>query len=126
MATTVKPAGLTITRAGLKFTLTWKCADEDYDGGIEVQWRSWQGGATKATQAWTEWTNINVLRGETTASKSFSASSFFPTTDQYLFGVVFHVAVPGIELFMGPACPSDDPAAGIHEERLARGGGLVD
>ena len=91
MATTVKPAGLTITRAGLKFTLTWKCADEDYDGGIEVQWRSWQGGATKATQAWTEWTNISVLRGETTASKSFSASSFFPTTDQYLFGVVFRV-----------------------------------
>ena len=91
MATTVKPAGLTITRAGLKFTLTWKCADEDYDGGIEVQWRSWEGGATKATQAWTEWTAISVLRGETTASKSFSASSFFPTTDQYLFGVVFRV-----------------------------------
>ena len=89
--TTVKPAGLTIARAGLKFTLTWKCADEDYDGGIEVQWRSWQGGATKATQAWTEWTAISVLRGETTASKSFSASSFFPTTDQYLFGVVFRV-----------------------------------
>ena len=91
MASTVKPAGLTITRAGLKFTLTWKCADEDYDGGIEVQWRAWQGGATKATQDWTAWTNISVLRGETTASKSFSASSFFPTTDQYLFGVVFHV-----------------------------------
>lgn len=92
MATaTVKPAGLTITRAGLKFTVTWKVVDENYDGGVEVQWRSWQGGSTKATQAWTEWTSITIYRGDTSASKSFSAASFFPTTDQYLFGVVFRV-----------------------------------
>ena len=88
---TVKPAGLTIARAGLKFTLTWKCADQDYDGGIEVQYRTYEGGSAKSTRGWTSWTKISILRGETTASKSFSASSFFPTTDQYLFGVMFRV-----------------------------------
>lgn len=92
---TVKPAGLSVTRAGLKFTLTWKCADEDYDGGIEVNVRAFVGQynkkGVKGAAAWTDWAKISVLRGETSASKSYSASSYYPTTKNYLWGVEFRV-----------------------------------
>ena len=98
---TIKPAGLTVTRAGMKFTVTWKVMDENYDGGIEVQYRTWEGGRKKADQDWTAWKSVTVYRGDTSASKSFSASSYYPVlqvSDDYpdgkevfLFGVVFQV-----------------------------------
>lgn len=89
MASTVKPTGLSVARDGLKFTLSWKVADKDYGGGLQVRWRNYTGPGKG--NSWSDWTNINVLVGDTSASKSFSATSFWPVTDIYFYGICFQV-----------------------------------
>lgn len=89
MASTVKPTGLSVARDGLKFTLSWKVADKDYGGGLQVRWRNYTGPGKG--NSWSDWTNINVLVGDTSASKSFSAASFWPVTDIYFYGICFQV-----------------------------------
>lgn len=89
MASTVKPAGLSVVRDGLKFTLSWKVADKDYDGGVQAQWRNYTGPGKG--NKWSAWTNVNPLPGDSYVSKSFSASTFWPVANNYFYGIAFRV-----------------------------------
>ena len=89
MASTVKPVGLSIVRDGLKFTLSWKVADKDYDGGVQAQWRNYTGPGKG--NKWSAWTSVTPLPGDSYVSKSFSASTFWPVTSTYFYGIQFRV-----------------------------------
>lgn len=85
MANTKKPSGLKISRKGLAFTFTWKIADSDYGDGQKVGWRIYTG-------KWSGWTFFGGIGAKTTsASKSFSAASYWPNTKTYLYGIQFCV-----------------------------------
>ena len=85
MAKTKKPSGLSIARDGMKFACSWKVSDEDYDSGIQFQYR------TNLFSAGV-WSNaVSLLRGTTSRTISLSASNFYPTTKDKLSVVSFRV-----------------------------------
>lgn len=87
MATTKKPSGLSITRSGnLKFALSWKIADNNYDGGQQLEWRIWK--TEKKTGAWT---NLTLGTSATSKTITLSAGSYYPNTNTKIYAFEFCV-----------------------------------
>lgn len=103
MANTKKPEGLTVTRAGLKFTTKWKIRDKDYGDGQQFQYavfttqKKYESALNFIRQGFTitsgvTWHNVSVRSSSTSATVSLSAGSFFPTAKKpYLAGIIFRV-----------------------------------
>lgn len=103
MANTKKPEGLTVKRAGLKFTTKWKIRDKDYRDGQQFQYaifttqKKYESALNFIRQGFTitsgvTWHNISVRSSSTSATVSLSAGSFFPTAKKpYLAGIIFRV-----------------------------------
>lgn len=72
MAKTKKPTGLTITRAGSKYTIKWKIADNDYASGQTLEYR------TKGKKEWSKWHEINIGNATTTKSITLDKSDYYP------------------------------------------------
>ena len=71
MAKTKAPSGLGIARNVMKFTLTWKIADDNYNDGQQLQWRTNLDKSGK-------WTSITI--GTTTVSRTITLTA----ADYYL------------------------------------------
>lgn len=82
MANTIAPSGLSIARDGMKFTLSWKKADENYNAGQEFQYR---------TNLTSTWTDVSIGTNVTSRTVSLSASDYYPTTADKLTQVLFRV-----------------------------------
>lgn len=74
MASTTKPSGLSITRSGnLKFCLSWKIADKDYNAGQQLRWRTW-----KDSKIYSKWTTINLSTSASSKTITLSAGNYYP------------------------------------------------
>lgn len=103
MANTKKPGGLTVTRAGLKFTLNWKIKDKDYKNGQQFQYaifttqKKYESALNLVKQGFTitsgvTWHSISVGASATKGSFTLAAGSFFPTAKKpYLAGIIMRV-----------------------------------
>lgn len=103
MATTTKPGGLTVSRAGLKFTLNWKIRDKDYGNGQQFQYaifttqKKYESALSFIKQGFTltsgvTWHSVSVGASATKGSFTLAASSYFPTAKKpYLAGIIFRV-----------------------------------
>ena len=90
MATTLKPTGLTIARDGaLKYAISWKIADKDYNEGQQLQWRVW----LSETKNQTAWTSVELDRGQTKATITVPVASYYPTTKKCVY--YFEVRLSG-------------------------------
>ena len=79
---TKAPSGLTITRAGNKFTFAWKIDDDDYDKGQQLEYKINKG----------SWTSISGITKETvTKVLTITAANYFPTTSVRLETIAFRV-----------------------------------
>lgn len=82
---TAKPTGLTIARNGMKFTLSWKIADKNYDAGLLLQYRTFIG-------KWTKWSTIQTPNKKATAaSVTLNAADYFPRKNVWLYGISFRL-----------------------------------
>lgn len=87
MASTKKPTGITITRDNaLKFIITWKIADKDYNDGHQIRYRTWT-----SEKKHSGWTTSTVSAAKKTIT--LSASNWYPTTSKKLF--YFEVEIRG-------------------------------
>ena len=77
---TDKPTGLSITRNGEKFTLSWKCGDKNYDDAQLVQWRVNDG----------KWHEINPKK-KTATSVSLTFGNYYPAEEKKLKTLEFRV-----------------------------------
>lgn len=90
MASTIKPSGLTIARDGaLKYAISWKIADKDYNEGQLLQWRVW----LSSTKNQTKWTEKALERGQTKATITLPVSDYYPTTKKCIY--YFEVRIAG-------------------------------
>lgn len=85
MAATKKPSGLSIARNSMKFTISWKIADNNYSDGQQLQWRTFVSGK------WTAWTSVTIGVQATTSTVALSASNYWPVTTAYLYGIQFRI-----------------------------------
>lgn len=83
-ATTKKPTGLSITRKGQWYTLSWKIGDDNYSDGQQL-------GHHKSWQKKGEWTSVSI--GKTTTSKSIQVlnDNYYPNTSTKLKRITFRV-----------------------------------
>ena len=83
-ATTKKPTGLSITRKGQWYTLSWKIGDDNYSDGQQL-------GHHKSWQKKGAWTSVDI--GKTTTSKSIQVSNdnYYPNTSTKLKRITFRV-----------------------------------
>lgn len=83
-ATTKKPTGLSITRKGQWYTLSWKIGDNNYSDGQQL-------GHHKSWQKKGAWTSVAI--GNTTTSKSIKVlnDNYFPNTSTKLKRITFRV-----------------------------------
>lgn len=79
---TKAPSGLSITRDGGKFTISWKISDSDYGAG---QWIGYKRTGDK------KWTIAEIGKKTTTKSYSFPAANWYPVTSQKLTSVNFAI-----------------------------------
>ena len=74
MASTSKPNGITIARdGGLKFVVSWKVTDRDYNAGQQLRYR-----VKKSTGKETAWTTVSVANNFQTRSFTLSSASWSP------------------------------------------------
>lgn len=85
MAKTQKPTGLSISRNGASFTLSWKIGDENYDGGQNLQYIS------KVNGRWKQWDNYSVTTSDTSKVITIDLTQWYPNVNNYLTGVGFRV-----------------------------------
>lgn len=75
MASTKNPSGLSITRSGnLKFCLSWKIADDNYNAGQQLRWRTW-----KDAKNHSAWTTVTLSTSATSKTITLSAGNYYPT-----------------------------------------------
>jgi len=84
MGSTKAPSGLSVARDTMKYTLSWKIADEDYGGGQEFQYR------TNLDESGA-WTSVSIGNAVTSRTISFTASDYYPTTANELLRIAFRV-----------------------------------
>lgn len=82
---TKKPTGLTITRNGDTFTVSWKVGDKNYSGSQNLQY------ILRVNGAWQKWTDLSITTATRSKSVSVSSSSYFPYNSKYLSGIQFRV-----------------------------------
>lgn len=83
-ATTKKPTGLSITRKGQWYTLSWKIGDDNYSDGQQL-------GHHKSWQKKGAWTSVDI--GNKTTSKSIKVlnDNYYPNTSTKLKRITFRV-----------------------------------
>ena len=87
MAATTKPSGLSIVRSGnLKFCLSWKIADKNYDAGHQLRWRTW-----KDSKNSSKWTTVTLSASATSKTITLSAGSYYPATKTHIVKFEFEV-----------------------------------
>ena len=87
MASTKKPSGLSITRSGnLKFCLSWKISDDNYDAGQELRWRTW-----KDSKNASKWTNVKLGTNAASKTITLSSGSYYPSTKTQIVKFEFEV-----------------------------------
>ena len=84
MAATKAPTGLSIARDSMKFTLSWKVADEDYGAGQEFQYRTNLDESGK-------WTSVSIAANVTSRTISLTAADYYPTTSDKLLRIAMRV-----------------------------------
>lgn len=84
MAYTTAPSGLSVARSGMKFILSWKRADKDYDDGQQFQYRTNLDGEGV-------WHDVSIGTDATSKPISLSAADYYPTTDKKLLRIAFRV-----------------------------------
>lgn len=75
MATTSKPTGLTLSRNGNNFTLSWKKGDNNYDAGQNFEWR---------TNNDAKFIANSINKRDTSKVKQLSESDYYPNTELLL------------------------------------------
>ena len=80
---TKKQTGLSIARAGRRFTLSWKKGDSDYGAGQSLQYR--------LSTAEKTWIDLAVSSGSTSKTVSLTMTDFFPTTKKKLLWIEFRL-----------------------------------
>lgn len=75
MATTSKPTGLTLSRNGNNFTLSWKKGDKNYDAGQNFEWR---------TNNDAKFIANSIAKRDTSKVKQLSESNYYPNTELLL------------------------------------------
>lgn len=75
MATTSKPTGLTLSRNGNNFTLSWKKGDNNYDAGQNFEWR---------TNNDAKFIANSIAKRDTSKVKQLSESDYYPNTELLL------------------------------------------
>lgn len=84
---TLPPSGLSITRNGNIFTISWRIGDANYGGGQNLRYRT-----QKLSGSWREWTNVNVNATDTSKAITLNFNDFYPTnTSKILAGIQFEV-----------------------------------
>ena len=87
MASTTNPSGLSIVRSGnLKFCLSWKIADKNYDAGQSLRWRTW-----KDSKNISKWTTVTLSASATSKTITLSAGSYYPATKTHIVKFEFEV-----------------------------------
>lgn len=84
MAGTKAPSGLSVARSGMKFTLSWKKADKDYDDGQQFQYRTNLDGKGV-------WHDGSIGADASAKTISLAAADYYPTTDKNLLRIAFRV-----------------------------------
>lgn len=80
MASTSKPNGITIARDnGLKFVVSWKVTDRDYNAGQQMRYR-----VKKTTGKETAWTTVSVAYNFQTRSFTLPAANWAPNNNQII------------------------------------------
>ena len=73
---TKKPSGLSVVRnGGLKFVVSWKIGDKDYNAGHQLQWRAY-----KSEKKHTGWTTIDMGSSATSKTITLTTANWFPTS----------------------------------------------
>ena len=80
---TKKQTGLSIARAGRRFTLSWKKGDSDYGAGQSLQYR--------LNTAEKTWIDLSVSSGSTSKTVSLTMTDFYPTTKKKLLWIEFRL-----------------------------------
>ena len=80
---TKKQTGLSIARAGRRFTLSWKKGDSDYGAGQSLQYR--------LSTAEKKWIDLPISSGSTSKTVSLTMSAFYPTTKKKLLWIEFRL-----------------------------------
>lgn len=80
---TKPPTGLSLTRNGNKFVLTWKIADKDYGAGQQYATKKYYLTAD-GTLKETAWTSQSVTNTQTKESTTITLSDYYPTTNKKL------------------------------------------
>lgn len=70
---TKTPSGLTIKRNGSKYTLSWKIADSDYGGGVQVRYRI----LYKYSSGWSQFTKLSAKATEYAVTVNYNSYSDF-------------------------------------------------
>lgn len=87
MPGTLQPQGLIIERDVMKFTISWKVMDTDYNAGQQVRWRY----SINNGKNWTGYTTWNISPLETSSTVSLNAADFFPWKNKFLNTLEFSV-----------------------------------
>ena len=73
---TKAPSGLTITRNGMRFTLSWKIADADYGGGLQVTYKINNG-------SWKKYVKLGAKA--TSYTISLASGDYYPNLQKITF-----------------------------------------
>lgn len=80
---TKRPTGLSLSRKGNKFTLTWKIADKNYGAGQQFQRKVYYITAPGDLKE-TSWTSQAISDTQTSESTTITWTNYYPTTNKKL------------------------------------------
>lgn len=85
------PSGLSISRDGLKFTISWKIPAKKYEDGQWLWYRLHTKNAGASKWDWTKWKKINVGKSATKKTVALNAKNYYPVSSKLLNAIEFKV-----------------------------------
>ena len=83
------PSGLSISRDGLKFTISWKIPAKKYEDGQWLWYRLHTKNAGASKWDWTKWKKINVGKSATKKTVALNAKNYYPVSSKLLNAIEF-------------------------------------
>ena len=85
------PSGLSISRDGLKFTISWKIPAKKYEDGQWLWYRLHTKNAGASKWDWTKWKKIDVGKSATKKTVALDAKNYYPVSSKLLNAIEFKV-----------------------------------
>ena len=85
------PSGLSVSRDGMKFTISWKIPAKKYEDGQWLWYRLHTKNAGASKWDWTKWKKIDVGKSATQKTVALDAKNYYPVSSKLLNAIEFKV-----------------------------------